>query len=765
MQLAQAAPEVSSASKLLRPAETCAAPARINDVLGSPGQPLGEDVRSHIEPRFNFSFDDVRIHSDAAAANSASALNAAAFTVGNQIVFGRDRYQPTTRDGFGLLAHELTHVVQQTGSFNTGTLEVEEENSPAEQQADRVSSRLVGGSEIDASSIQKGRAQRIARDRLPDSDSGVAKNFPPPGPLTYDELLKGIFAIIRAFETAASSSEAMTSLEEKTLPAYVNAFLRVAKAEGRSTTIFGLKPDNPVHQKVLRLLPAQPSQQNFLAPPAPIPPAAPKQAAPKSQDLFDDFLRKHAKEIDQLPNWTRNFAKGFNGTPVAQKFLAAAAELNKTSLDSKKTPYFYYGFLVGIPVGAYEDVADQVKAFAELIVKLSLLRDKTEADPKQALADLHKFFVGLPDQLMSYIDAENLGALIGNAIVDDLDKELLNKDPKAQGEYFGKIVGKILMETALLLVGVEEAMAAVKGIRVGFQSLKNSSLFVRLGEALSSSSKPLRAAIEAKGLLKEVKAASLLKEAKGAASGTKALGEAATKESADAAKAGSALKPESPPPATTTAPPNKAPPAQPPPTPAPDAAQPKVTTNERKPRGFTTDRATPGRNIKPGTLEDLESTQLDGANKPRGKAPTRQDQLEGLDLTKAKASDGARKEFDKLRDVYAEKLHVGPGGEVHHARELTILDRYPGVYTQEELNAFKNMRGVPAQHKSVLHQGVLRQEWNKVYEELDAFIADKALTKGTPEYNKAVRDYIEHKVFALDEKYDQYMTHFGKVLK
>ena len=65
----------------------------------------------------------------------------------------------------------------------------------------------------------------------------------------------------------------------------------------------------------------------------------------------------------------------------------------------------------------------------------------------------------------------------------------------------------------------------------------------------------------------------------------------------------------------------------------------------------------------------------------------------------------------------------------------------------------------------MLHQGVLRQEWNKVYEELDVFIADRGLKKGTAEYNKAVRDYVEHKVFALDEKYDHYMTHFGKVLK
>ena len=66
-----------------------------------------------MEPQFGHDFSCVRIHTDAAAAESALAVNALAYTVGRDIVFAADRYAPATRSGRGLLAHELTHVVQQ----------------------------------------------------------------------------------------------------------------------------------------------------------------------------------------------------------------------------------------------------------------------------------------------------------------------------------------------------------------------------------------------------------------------------------------------------------------------------------------------------------------------------------------------------------------------------------------------------------------------------------------------------------------------------
>jgi hypothetical protein len=76
------------------------------------GQPLPENLRTEFESRFGHDFSKVRIHSDAEAASS---IGAHAFTRGEDIVFGRGQYQPSTRQGLHLLAHELTHVVQQGG--------------------------------------------------------------------------------------------------------------------------------------------------------------------------------------------------------------------------------------------------------------------------------------------------------------------------------------------------------------------------------------------------------------------------------------------------------------------------------------------------------------------------------------------------------------------------------------------------------------------------------------------------------------------------
>jgi hypothetical protein len=82
-------------------------------VLNSPGQPLNGGTRAFMEPRFGHDFSRVRVHADAKAAESAQAVNALAYTVGTDVVFGNGQYEPATANGQRLLGHELAHVVQQ----------------------------------------------------------------------------------------------------------------------------------------------------------------------------------------------------------------------------------------------------------------------------------------------------------------------------------------------------------------------------------------------------------------------------------------------------------------------------------------------------------------------------------------------------------------------------------------------------------------------------------------------------------------------------
>jgi len=89
------------------------APPSIHLALSSPGQPLPASTRAFFEPRFRQDFSQVRVHADREAQQSARDVNALAYTVGSHVVFGDGRYAPETPDGQRLLAHELTHVVQQ----------------------------------------------------------------------------------------------------------------------------------------------------------------------------------------------------------------------------------------------------------------------------------------------------------------------------------------------------------------------------------------------------------------------------------------------------------------------------------------------------------------------------------------------------------------------------------------------------------------------------------------------------------------------------
>jgi hypothetical protein len=97
-------------------AEAGAAPRSVHEVLRAPGRSLDASTRAWMEPRFGHDFSNVRVHTGSAAAQSARDVNALAYTVGSDLVFAHGQYSPETDQGRRLLAHELTHVIQQTSA-------------------------------------------------------------------------------------------------------------------------------------------------------------------------------------------------------------------------------------------------------------------------------------------------------------------------------------------------------------------------------------------------------------------------------------------------------------------------------------------------------------------------------------------------------------------------------------------------------------------------------------------------------------------------
>ncbi len=116
-------------------------PPIVHEVLRSPGQPLDPVTRAYMEPRFGHDFSRVRVHTDAKAAESAQVVNALAYTVGHDVVFGTEQYAPGTAEGRELLAHELAHTVQQRQTrtaLSTVTIAPSYPRDIAEQEAGKI---------------------------------------------------------------------------------------------------------------------------------------------------------------------------------------------------------------------------------------------------------------------------------------------------------------------------------------------------------------------------------------------------------------------------------------------------------------------------------------------------------------------------------------------------------------------------------------------------------------------------------------------------
>jgi hypothetical protein len=155
-------------------------PPIVHDVLRSPGQPLDHTTRAFMEPRFGYGFSQVRVHTDAQATDSAQAVNALAYTVGRDVVFGAGQYAPQTSEGRRLLAHELTHVVQQNNGNNIQTQSLISDHTDVyEREADNISAGMRDvGAKSSLTELPHVRTPYIMLQRTPASKVSCAGSSP-----------------------------------------------------------------------------------------------------------------------------------------------------------------------------------------------------------------------------------------------------------------------------------------------------------------------------------------------------------------------------------------------------------------------------------------------------------------------------------------------------------------------------------------------------------------------------------------------------------
>jgi hypothetical protein len=156
-------------------------PASVHDALRMPGQPLDSATHAYFGPRFGRDFAQVRVHTERQAAASAETIRADAYTLGDDIVFASGKFAPSTPAGRKLLAHELTHVVQQgaaptaathssAGAAGEGTTEAGDLRTSQVSEPGRLQRQPKGGQDLPKANacppIERGEMEEAAKAQL-----------------------------------------------------------------------------------------------------------------------------------------------------------------------------------------------------------------------------------------------------------------------------------------------------------------------------------------------------------------------------------------------------------------------------------------------------------------------------------------------------------------------------------------------------------------------------------------------------------------------
>jgi cell wall-associated NlpC family hydrolase len=223
---------------------TTEAPPQVYETLQSSSQPLEPEVRESMEARLGHDFSRVRVHFDASADASARAVGATAYTVGSHVVFRAGAYQPDTGPGRRLLAHELTHVVQQSGTPDVPPhgIALGDPSSSAEHEARHIANL---GPEAGAG----GPSQRVhgALQRDVSFELSNAPKLSVPTSLTLSEDEMRVLAWLRQHQSAIIAAEQKYRVDRRAIAAAI-AWEALANVKPAWRTLRAVGPGK-VHYK------------------------------------------------------------------------------------------------------------------------------------------------------------------------------------------------------------------------------------------------------------------------------------------------------------------------------------------------------------------------------------------------------------------------------------------------------------------------------------------------------------------------------------
>ncbi|MGN6531224.1 MAG: eCIS core domain-containing protein, partial [Ginsengibacter sp.] len=408
--------------------------------LEGKGQSLSNDERNFFEPRFGYDFSNVQVHTNAEANQSAKEINALAYTHGNNIVFGADRYQPNTTAGKKLMAHELTHVVQQGRKETVKRKESNDAQGP-------VSVKILWQGTVFASlyyfirpvcKSEDEAKQIVGRLLLDNSFTYILKN--------------GNNVSLKDFEYVENFQK------EQTINIYEGALQMIIDATGNKTKA-----------EFFRMLEAN------------------KAADQKASQLVKE-LQNEGFDIHYENSWLQNFLKGVGQSSLSASASEAYNKMKDNASSFEKGPAFYTGINLGFPAGVIEDLWDNIKGILLLAWQLMKAQFELATDPIGFYDKIKEEVLNLWQVISA--DPVQLGILAGNALAAKIKKEFVNVNSFNQGFALGEIVGEVVTEIALLFVGVEEVSALAKvaeGTKLGgtiMKALKESAVIGKVGELI-----------------------------------------------------------------------------------------------------------------------------------------------------------------------------------------------------------------------------------------------------------------------------------------
>ncbi len=478
------------------PAPTLAdVPAAVRSTLQSAGSPLDPATRDYMEPRLGHDLSGVRIHTDSGAADSAQSVGAHAYSAGNDIVFGEGRYEPHSDSGRRLLAHELVHVVQagmaagshwgsgivgQAAAEGAAPVPIQQPATPAQLSRFTGTPRAEWLIYADIDEVERQLADpTLNTDELRELQ------------LRRDYLLEELSAVGMSVETSAPTSTPTPGPRERTTGARTTTTTTTEahpRAEAATPDVHEysgteLEAEIVRLRDELALLPADESSEERDT-------IVHRLTVLEASLLQRQALGQRSEQIAQViaasPGDLQNritmaFAAGF-AAGALMEFRPAEARRFVDEINAH--PFaFNGGIYVGITEGALVGLWDNIVGLAQLLLWTSpaywtyrgagelieYLRDPAayEAQAGQTLEQAQALMAGLGEFLVEVvrdpdflvIHGEELGEVLGRRAAEWFNDDFMRRTPFEKGRTVGVLVGRILIEIALLFLGPEEWIA------------------------------------------------------------------------------------------------------------------------------------------------------------------------------------------------------------------------------------------------------------------------------------------------------------------